>query len=125
MKVVIKIIKVVKVSELYMCRRLDDRGFIFDISCFILDVLYGSNFMVKFQVGFFKYVESFWFFGKKIVCVIFFRISMSLCMKLIDICNVYVYFVDFSFVYWWDKIYCYKKKFVDCKYFGYFIFYIL
>lgn len=48
MKVVIKIIKFVKVIEIYICRRLDDRGFVFDISCVILDVLCGISFLVEF-----------------------------------------------------------------------------
>lgn len=125
MKAATKIIKAVKASESHTCRRLDDRGFILDISCSTPDVPYGSNFMVKLQVGSFKYAESFWFFGKKIACVISFRISMSSCTKLTDICNAHVYFVDPSFAYWRDKIYRHKKKLVDCKYLGHSIFYTL
>ncbi|XP_024372049.1 C2 and GRAM domain-containing protein At1g03370 isoform X2 [Physcomitrium patens] len=49
MKAATKIIKAVKASESHTCRRLDDRGFILDISCSTPDVPYGSNFMVKLQ----------------------------------------------------------------------------
>ena len=50
MKAATKMIKSVKATETQTCRRLDDRGFVVDVSCATPDVPYGSNFLVELQV---------------------------------------------------------------------------
>lgn len=50
MKAATKIFKSVKATETQTCRRLDDRGFVVDVSCATPDVPYGSNFLVELQV---------------------------------------------------------------------------
>ena len=50
MKAATKMIKSVKATETQTCRRLDDKGFVVDVSCATPDVPYGSNFLVELQV---------------------------------------------------------------------------
>ncbi|KAG0621016.1 hypothetical protein M758_4G261700 [Ceratodon purpureus] len=49
MKAATKMIKSVKATETQTCRRLDDKGFVVDVSCATPDVPYGSNFLVELQ----------------------------------------------------------------------------
>ncbi|XP_024386274.1 C2 and GRAM domain-containing protein At1g03370 isoform X3 [Physcomitrium patens] len=49
MKAATKIIKSVKATETHTCRRLDDRGFVLDISCATPDVPCGTSFLVELQ----------------------------------------------------------------------------
>ena len=49
-KAATKMIKAVKATETQTCRRLDDRGFVVDVSCATPDVPYGSCFLVELQV---------------------------------------------------------------------------
>lgn len=50
MKAASKMIKAVKATETQTCRRVDDKGFIFDVSCATPDVPMGSTFLVELQV---------------------------------------------------------------------------
>jgi len=50
MKAATKMIKSVKATETQTCRRVDERGFVFNVSCATPDVPMGSNFLVELQV---------------------------------------------------------------------------
>lgn len=56
MKAATKMIKAVKATERQTCRRIDEKGFVFDVSCSTPDVPYGSNFLVELQVRPFNHV---------------------------------------------------------------------
>lgn len=77
MKAATRMIKAVKATETQTCRRIDDKGFVFNVSCSTPDVPYGGSFLVELQVRSFngagslrdKVTDVFWFCVK--VSVVF------------------------------------------------------
>jgi hypothetical protein len=74
MKAATKMIKAVKATETHTCRRIDNKGFVLNVSCSTPDVPMGSNFLVELQVRPFNHVT----WGANKVAAD----AVSFCMKM-------------------------------------------
>lgn len=77
MKAATKIIKSVKATETHTCRRLDDRGFVLDISCATPDVPCGTSFLVELQVCSYNYFNARYVIAQKVAYLVFFSLRVS------------------------------------------------
>lgn len=70
-KAATKIVKSVKATETHTCRRLDDRGFVLDISCATPDVTCGTYFLVELQVRSYTYFNRRCLIALKVTHLVF------------------------------------------------------